>query len=126
VSRLEKTIIDTCSKYNIKTNTTENTGVWVGQDYKIAALGVHLQRYVSSHGLALNCNVDLDWFDKIVPCGLTDKYVTSISKETNKVVTPVDVIPKLVESFQTTFEKKLVPVTVDDILSREIRNKLDL
>ncbi|KAI8990801.1 hypothetical protein BDF20DRAFT_792668, partial [Mycotypha africana] len=81
VSTLEKTVIDCCSQFNIKANTTENTGVWVGQDKKIAALGVHLQRYVSSHGLALNCNTDLKWFEHIVPCGLSDKSVTSISKE---------------------------------------------
>ncbi|EPB83659.1 lipoyl(octanoyl) transferase [Mucor circinelloides 1006PhL] len=90
VSRLEKTIIDCCAKYDIQANTTENTGVWVGQDKKIAALGVHLQRYVSSHGLALNCNVDLSWFDQIVPCGLSDKGVTSITKETGKQTSPQD------------------------------------
>ncbi|KAL0143760.1 lipoyltransferase 2, mitochondrial-like protein [Mucor lusitanicus] len=90
VSRLEKTIIDCCAKYDIQANTTENTGVWVGQDKKIAALGVHLQRYVSSHGLALNCNVDLNWFDQIVPCGLSDKGVTSITKETGKQTSPQD------------------------------------
>ncbi|KAK4515149.1 valine--tRNA ligase [Mucor velutinosus] len=90
VSRLEKTIIDCCAKYDIQANTTENTGVWVGQDKKIAALGVHLQRYVSSHGLALNCNVDLNWFDQIVPCGLSDKGVTSITKETGQQTSPQD------------------------------------
>ncbi|GAN08971.1 lipoyltransferase 2, mitochondrial-like [Mucor ambiguus] len=90
VSRLEKVIIDCCAKYDIQANTTENTGVWVGQDKKIAALGVHLQRYVSSHGLALNCNVDLTWFDQIVPCGLADKGVTSITKEAGKQTSPQD------------------------------------
>ncbi|RCH89652.1 hypothetical protein CU098_006852 [Rhizopus stolonifer] len=99
VSRLEKTIIECCAKYNIKTNTTENTGVWVGEDHKIAALGVHLQRYVSSHGLALNCNVDLDWFKQIVPCGLVEKDVTSLSKELGKNITSQDVIPNLVSTY---------------------------
>ncbi|GAA5797189.1 lipoyl transferase-like protein [Helicostylum pulchrum] len=126
VSRLEKTIIDCCAKYDIKANTTENTGVWVGENDKIAALGVHLQRYVSSHGLALNCNVDLSWFDKIVPCGLSDKQVTSISKETNQLVTATEVIPHLVASFETLFQKQLVPVDIKDVLQEKIRLELDL
>ncbi|KAI9357850.1 hypothetical protein BD770DRAFT_388495 [Pilaira anomala] len=126
VSRLEKTIIDCCGKYGIKANTTENTGVWVGENDKIAALGVHLQRYVSSHGLALNCNVDLSWFEHIVPCGLSEKKVTSISKETHQDINPTQVIPNLVESFETLFEKKLVSVNIKDVLPEKTRIELDL
>lgn len=126
VSRLEKTIIDCCAKYNIKANTTENTGVWVGQDKKIAALGVHLQRYVSSHGLALNCNTDLNWFHEIVPCGLQDKDVTSISKELSTTITPEQVLPQLVSSFESLFLKQLVPVQLNQlVLDKELLNKLD-
>jgi len=124
VSRLEKTIIDCCAKYDIQANTTENTGVWVGQDKKIAALGVHLQRYVSSHGLALNCNVDLSWFDQIVPCGLSDKGVTSITKETGKQTSPQDVIPHLVKSFESLFYKPLVHVELTKVVPTELLNKL--
>ncbi|RCH96073.1 putative lipoyltransferase 2, mitochondrial, partial [Rhizopus azygosporus] len=76
-------------------NTTENTGVWVGYDDKIASLGVQLQRYVSSHGVSLNCNIDLSWFDHIVPCGLAEKRATSISKEKNQDISPDQVAPKL-------------------------------
>lgn len=124
VSRLEKTIIDCCAKYDIQANTTENTGVWVGQDKKIAALGVHLQRYVSSHGLALNCNVDLSWFDQIVPCGLSDKGVTSITKEIGKQTSPQDVIPHLVKSFESLFYKPLVHVELTKVVPTELLNKL--
>lgn len=126
MSHLEKSVIGTCAKYGVKTNTTENTGVWVGEEKKIAALGVHLQRYVSSHGLALNCNVDLDWYEHIVPCGLADKKVTSLSKETGKVVTVDEVIPNFVESFGHVFQKDMVPVNLQDILSSEIRDQLQL
>jgi lipoyl(octanoyl) transferase len=126
VSRLEKTIIDCCDKYNIKANTTENTGVWVGQDDKIAALGVHLQRYVSSHGLALNCNVDLNWFHHIIPCGLQEKSVTSISKEIAKNISPKDVLPDIVNSFQHLFIKQLVPVTLDNVLSKKVQNEIGI
>ncbi|KAI8997536.1 hypothetical protein BDB01DRAFT_693451, partial [Pilobolus umbonatus] len=110
VSLLEKIIIDCCSKYDIKANTTEHTGVWVGNDSKIAALGVHLQRYVTSHGMALNCNTDLTWFNHIVACGLPDKHVTSISKEKNRTITTDDVLPHLIQSFEQYLSKSLVPI----------------
>lgn len=62
--------------------TTENTGVWVDQNRKIAAIGLHVNRWITSHGFTLNCNVDLAWFNHIVPCGLEKKHVTSLSAET--------------------------------------------
>ncbi|KAI8330996.1 hypothetical protein BC941DRAFT_360917 [Chlamydoabsidia padenii] len=115
VSRLEKTIIDTCAAFGINANTTENTGVWVGQDHKIAALGVHLQRYVSSHGLALNCDVDLNWYKQIVPCGLPDKEVTSLSEQLDRQVSVSDTVPVLVQSFEKLFGKPMVPVRLDEV-----------
>ncbi|KAG1453544.1 hypothetical protein G6F56_007544 [Rhizopus delemar] len=124
VSQLEKTIIDCCAQYDIQANTTENTGVWVGQDHKIAALGVQLQRYVSSHGFALNCNVDLDWFSHIIPCGLAEKKVTSISEQKQKDITTDQVIPKLVTSFERLFSKKLIPIQLDDVLTREEQKEI--
>lgn len=134
VSRLEKTVIECCRRFGIQANTTENTGVWVGQDHKIAALGnknthiyhshykksrpfsskiipntgVHLQRYISSHGLALNCNVDLKWYDHIVPCGLADKEVTSLSLEKKRTVEVKEALPELIASFETLFGTQLV------------------
>lgn len=119
VSRLEQTIIDCCEEYGIDANRTENTGVWIGQDDKIAALGVQLQRYVSSHGIALNCNVDLSWYDHIVPCGLADKRVTSISHQTNKNISPEQVMPQLIESFKKSFSKEIIPIELDDVLTKQ-------
>ncbi|KAG1635162.1 hypothetical protein G6F44_009900 [Rhizopus delemar] len=98
---------------------TENTGVWIGQDDKIAALGVQLQRYVSSHGIALNCNVDLSWYDHIIPCGLADKRVTSISHQTNKNISPEQVMPQLIESFKESFSKEIIPIELDDVLTKQ-------
>ncbi|KAI8084700.1 mitochondrial putative lipoyltransferase 2 [Halteromyces radiatus] len=115
VSRLEKTIIDTCASFGIQANTTENTGVWVGQDHKIAALGVHLQRYVSSHGVALNCDVDLNWYKQIVPCGLPDKKVTSLSDQLNRQVSVSETVPVLIRSFETLFSKQLVPIKLNEL-----------
>jgi lipoyl(octanoyl) transferase len=77
---LEKSLIATCAQYGIKAMTTENTGVWTSDDDKIAAIGVHMRRNVTSHGVGLNINTDLWWFDRIVACGLEGKRATSFAK----------------------------------------------
>lgn len=63
--------------WGIEAGRCEHTGVWVGES-KIAALGVQISRGLTSHGFALNCNTDLNWYSHIVPCGILDKGVTSI------------------------------------------------
>jgi lipoyl(octanoyl) transferase len=78
VRALEQTIIDTLADYGIEAGRIPKlTGVWAG-DRKIAAIGVHLSRWVTSHGFALNVSTDLSYFQYIVPCGLT-KPVTSMA-----------------------------------------------
>jgi lipoyl(octanoyl) transferase len=78
VRAIEQTIIDTLAEYGIEAGRIPKlTGVWVG-DRKIAAIGVHISRWVTSHGLALNVSTDLNYFQYIVPCGLT-KPVTSMA-----------------------------------------------
>lgn len=79
VSLLEKSIINTLDRYGIKAMTTENTGVWINDDEKIAAIGVQCRRNITSHGIALNINTDTWWFDKIIACGLPDKKTTTMS-----------------------------------------------
>jgi lipoyl(octanoyl) transferase len=81
VCLLEKSLIATCSRYGIKAMTTEHTGVWTSPDDKIAAIGVHMRRNVTSHGVGLNVNTDLWWFDRIVACGLEGKRTTSFARE---------------------------------------------
>jgi lipoyl(octanoyl) transferase len=77
VRGIEQAIIDTLADYGIAAGRIPKlTGVWVGER-KIAAIGVHLSRWVTSHGFALNVNTDLNYFQYIVPCGLT-KPVTSM------------------------------------------------
>jgi lipoyl(octanoyl) transferase len=79
VRAIEQSIIDTLADYGIQAGRIPKlTGVWVG-DRKIAAIGVHLSRWVSSHGFALNVHTDLSYFQYIVPCGLT-KPVTSMAQ----------------------------------------------
>ena len=81
VSILEQSVIATCAAYGVKAFTTEHPGVWTTPEKKIAALGVHLRRHVTSHGIGLNVNTDLWWFDRIVACGLEGKKTTSLAAE---------------------------------------------
>ncbi|KAF2867253.1 lipoate-protein ligase-like protein B [Massariosphaeria phaeospora] len=81
VCMLEKSLIATCARYGVKAMTTENTGVWTSPDHKIAAIGVHMRRHITSHGVGLNVNTELWWFDRIVACGLEGKKTTSFERE---------------------------------------------
>ncbi|XP_054154481.1 putative lipoyltransferase 2, mitochondrial isoform X2 [Oppia nitens] len=104
VRRLESTIIDLCKEFGVKSSTMDGLpGVWVANDRKIAAIGIHCSQYVTCHGIAINCNVDLKWFQEIIPCGITDKTVTSLSNELKRDVNINEVMPKLLKSFQTNF-----------------------
>lgn len=115
VCTIEKTVIDLCNSYNINARTTSDVGIWV-DNRKICAIGIHGTRYVTSHGLALNCNTDLHWFDHIVPCGLEGKEVTSISKELNRDVTVDEVTPKFIESFEKCFNALIEPLNNNEQL----------
>lgn len=81
VCLLEKSLIAVCAKFGIKAMTTEHTGVWTSPDDKIAAIGVHMRRNITSHGIGLNVKTDLWWFDRIVACGLEGKRTTSFERE---------------------------------------------
>jgi lipoate-protein ligase B len=78
VNLLESAVMRTCARYGVETRRTENPGVWVDEDRKVCAVGVHLRRNVSSHGIGLNVSTDLGWLDRIVGCGLEDKRATSL------------------------------------------------
>ena len=85
VRRLEDVLIGICSDFELETARIKGrSGVWVldsVEDRKIAAIGVRVAQGVTMHGFALNCNNDLSWFDRIVPCGIRDAGVTTMSKE---------------------------------------------
>ncbi|XP_019544054.3 putative lipoyltransferase 2, mitochondrial [Aedes albopictus] len=107
VCHIEKTVIDLCRRYGLKAGTTEDTGVWIG-NRKICAIGIHASRYVTTHGLALNCDNDLRWFRHIVPCGIEGKGVTSLSGELNREVTVGEATRKFLESFQDILQCDLL------------------
>lgn len=84
VRKLEEVLIRTCGDLGVVTERIPGlTGVWTQNDPpgKIAAIGVHISRAVASHGFALNVNTNLDYFKLIVPCGISDKPVTSLERE---------------------------------------------
>lgn len=72
-----------------------------------AFTGIHCSRYVTSHGFALNCNTDLSWFENIVPCGIEDKGVTSLSAELLRDVSVEETVPHLLETFRDQFDCRL-------------------
>ena len=98
VRRLEEAIIAVCADLGVPTVRVEGrTGVWVpadrrGRDRKVAAIGVRVARGVTMHGFALNCDPDLSWFSRIVPCGISDADVTSLSTELGRDVTVAEVL----------------------------------
>jgi len=101
---LEEVIIRTLRTFHIESSRVPGmTGVWV-QDAKICAIGIKVTRWVTMHGFALNVNTDLSFFDHIIPCGIDDKGVTSISQLTGNIVNKNHVIKELVGQFQQVFE----------------------
>lgn len=113
VCHIEKTIIDVCRKFGINAHTSPDTGVWV-EDRKICAIGLHCSRYITTHGLALNCRTDLKWFEHIVPCGVQGKGVTSLSAELNKPVSIEEATPELLDSFKRIFKCEINEIGKDE------------
>ncbi|EDW04310.1 putative lipoyltransferase 2, mitochondrial [Drosophila grimshawi] len=104
VTTLERTVIETCRQMGIpNASTTQDTGIWVG-DRKICAIGVHGSRYVTTHGIGLNCSTDLKWFEHIVPCGIEGKGVTSLSEQLQRHISLSEATAVLLDSFSKTFE----------------------
>jgi lipoyl(octanoyl) transferase len=110
VRRLEQMLIAVCGDLGLETTTVGGrSGVWTTDGArKVAAIGVRVSRGVTMHGFALNCDPDLTWFDRIVPCGIADATATSLTRELGRSVSVGDVVP-VVESH---LEEVLVPCPV--------------
>lgn len=108
VRRLEEVLIKTCADFGLITQRIKGrSGVWVvgdGIDRKVAAIGVRVSQGVSMHGFALNCNNDLSWFDRIVPCGISDASVTTLSRELGREIDVLTVAPILTNYLHEIFD----------------------
>ena len=108
---LELIVVMTLKKFGINsTGSEDHTGVWVDKgtknERKICALGIKASRWVTKHGLALNVNTDLSYFDGIIPCGLKGKAVTSMSKEIGRELNIDEVIEELCHQFEIFFKNQ--------------------
>jgi lipoyl(octanoyl) transferase len=143
VRRLEEVLIRTCRDFDIPAKRMAPlTGVWAESarvvsglrpdsgsgtrhhttvDAKIAAIGVHISRSVTSHGFALNVNLDLSYFDLIVPCGITSKPVTSMRKELGRELDLNQVEQAVSRNFGNVFGSQMLWVeTVDALLGNSV------
>jgi lipoyl(octanoyl) transferase len=123
VRRLEEVLIRTCVDFAIPTKRLPGlTGVWTEPpECKLAAIGVHISRFVTSHGFALNVNTDLGYFDLIVPCGIASKPVTSMQQQLGRPLDFEAVAESISRNFGTVFSSQMLWVeTLDALLSRTV------
>jgi lipoyl(octanoyl) transferase len=140
VRRLEDVLIRTCADFAIPTKRIPGlTGVWTDRqplsslesrdlaflaehaEAKLAAIGVHISRFVTSHGFALNVNTDLSYFNLIIPCGITTKPVTSMQKEFGREIDLNVVAESISRNFGLVFQSQILWVdTLDALLSRVV------
>lgn len=123
VEQLEELMIRATADFGVTAHRSDaNHGIWVASpagEAKLAALGVHLSRWVSSHGFAYNVSTDLHYFDLIVPCGVAGKGVTSLERALGRAVPLGEVRERLVAQFATVFDRE--PLHMD---RRELEERL--
>ena len=128
VRRLEEALIRTCADFAIPAKRVAGlTGAWTDPapraipEAKLAAIGVHISRFVTSHGFALNVNTDLSFFNLIIPCGITAKPVTSMQHELGKPLDMNAVAESISRNFGTVFSSQMLWVdTLEALLGRSV------
>jgi lipoyl(octanoyl) transferase len=131
VRKLEETLIRICADFGIATHRVKGlTGVWtLRNEAKLAAIGVHISRGVTSHGFALNVSTDLDHFKLIIPCGIGDKPVTSMDRALADAYPGISVTPLTIDevaqsvarNFGRVFARQVLWVdTLDALLGRQV------
>jgi lipoyl(octanoyl) transferase len=107
VRDLEEVMIRTCADYGVNAARIAGlTGTWVGSE-KIGAIGVRISRWITSHGFAFNVSTDLDYFDLIVPCGISKLGVTSLGRLLNREVANAAVEDSLIQHFASVFQRSV-------------------
>jgi lipoyl(octanoyl) transferase len=129
VRMLEEVMIRATAEFGISAErVTGKTGIWVRgtsdsnapsvTEEKLGAIGVHLSRWVTSHGLAYNVSTDLRYFDLIVPCGITARKATSLEKILGRAVTRKEVVQPVVRNFGEVFGLEMRETSRDDLLAQ--------
>ena len=109
VRRIEQALISVCAAFDVDAGRVDGrSGVWVGGSAKVAAIGIRVARGVTMHGFALNCDPDLTAYDRIVPCGIRDAGVTSLSVLTGRRVSVDDVLPVVEEQLSAALAAESV------------------
>ena len=117
VRDLEAVLIRTAADYGVAAHRMDGlTGVWVGNE-KLAAIGVRIARWVTSHGFALNVGTDLDYFQLIVPCGIRDRGVTSLERLLGRWIDRREAADRIVTNFCDRFERSLAAETGSNALA---------
>jgi lipoyl(octanoyl) transferase len=124
VRRLEEVLIRTCGDFGIPTKRLKGlTGAWTETEPsgKVAAIGVHISRSVTSHGFALNVNTDLSFFNLIIPCGITTHPVTSMQKELGRELKLNEVSQSISRNFGTVFSSQMLWLdSIDALLGNRV------
>jgi lipoyl(octanoyl) transferase len=118
-SQLEEVMMRATADFGVVAKRVEGQhGVWVdapGGEEKLAALGVHVSRWVTSHGFAYNASTDLRFFDLIVPCGIAGKRATSLERILGRAVNVNDVRSRLAEQFGAVFDREIHAISRDEL-----------
>ncbi len=120
VRMLEEAMIQATAEFGIAAGRVAGkTGIWVGNgssEEKLAAIGVHISRWVTSHGFAYNVSTDLRFFDLIVPCGIADRKATSLEKLLGRSVQPNEVTPRIANHLGEVFGLEMKPASRKELL----------
>jgi lipoyl(octanoyl) transferase len=126
VRMLEEVMIRATAEFGISAERVAGkTGIWVSgsnlpgvTEEKLGAIGVHISRWVTSHGFAYNVSTDLRYFDLIVPCGITERKATSLEKILRRAVTRKEAVPPVVRNFGQVFGLEMREISRDDLLAQ--------
>lgn len=122
VDQLEELMIRATADFGLVAHRVEGQhGVWIdaaGGEEKLGALGVHLSRWVTSHGFAYNVSTDLSYFDWIIPCGIAGKRATSLERALGRAVPMADVRERLAAHFASVFSREIVRMSREDFEPR--------
>jgi lipoate-protein ligase B len=114
---LEESLIRLLAGYDIKgERDAQFTGVWTAKG-KIAAMGVHLSRWITRHGFALNVNTDLTFYQMIVPCGIKGRNVTSMKEQLSRTVDFAEVVERYVPEFSAVFRRNMINMEENELMN---------